>query len=126
VSPGLALVSLPLFLLFAFLTAAGVGLWVAAMTVRYRDARYALPFLTQIWMYASPVIYPVTIVPHRYQWILSLNPMTGVIDGFRWTLLGAAAPAPVVLVVSGCASVAIAAAALAYFSRVERGFADVI
>jgi lipopolysaccharide transport system permease protein len=124
--PGLALVTLPLFLLFAFLAASGVGVWVAAVTVRYRDARYALPFLVQIWMYASPVVYPVTLVPHRYQWILSLNPMTGVIDGFRWALVGAPFPAPVVFAVSSVSTLVVAVLAFAYFARVERGFADVI
>jgi lipopolysaccharide transport system permease protein len=126
VAPGEALAALPIFVLFAFLTAAGVGLWVAALTVRYRDARYALPFLTQLWMFASPVIYPVTLVPEQYRWILSLNPMTGVIDGFRWTLLGAPAPSPEVLLVSGCSAIVIAILAFWYFGRVERGFADVI
>lgn len=126
VAPGEALAALPIFVLLAFLTAAGVGLWVSAVTVRYRDARYALPFLTQLWMFASPVIYPVTLVPDKYQWILSLNPMTGVIDGFRWTLLGAPAPSAEVLLVSASSAVVIAILALWYFGRVERGFADVI
>jgi lipopolysaccharide transport system permease protein len=126
VTPTIGILLLPALLLFALLTAGGVGLWVAAVTARYRDARYALPFVTQIWMYASPVIYPVTLVPQRYQWILSLNPMTGVIGGFRWALIGAPAPSSVVLAVSGLSAFLIAALGLVYFGRVERAFADVI
>jgi homopolymeric O-antigen transport system permease protein len=126
IAPGIGILLLPAFLLFAYLTAGGVGVWVAAVTARYRDARYALPFVTQIWMYTSPVIYPATLVPNKYQWILSLNPMTGVIGGFRWALVGAPAPSAVVLAVSGVSASLVAALGLLYFGRVERGFADVI
>jgi hypothetical protein len=79
---------LPFFLLLAMATALGFGLWLAALNVRYRDVNYLVPFLVQIWMYLTPVIYSVTLIPEQYRWLLALNPMTGVVEGFRWALLG--------------------------------------
>jgi lipopolysaccharide transport system permease protein len=126
ISPGWQIVFLPVFLLMAFFTALGIGLWLATLNVRYRDVPYAIPFMTQIWMYASPIIYPVTLVPSKWQWVLSLNPMTGVIEGFRWSLLGTAQPRLSVLLISAAMGIAFTVSGIVYFKRVERGFADVI
>src|SRR5262249_20273902 len=87
VVPGLAVVALPLFVLFAVATALAVGVWLAALNVQYRDVRYTIPFLTQFWMFASPVAYPSSLVPEAWRPLYGLNPMAGVIEGFRWALL---------------------------------------
>jgi lipopolysaccharide transport system permease protein len=126
VVPSWHIVVLPVFLLMALLTAFGVGLWLATLNVRYRDIPYTVPFLIQIWMYASPVVYPVSIVPHKWQWVLGLNPMAGVIEGFRWALLGQQAPGMSVLVASVVAGTLLLAGGLAYFRKGERYFADII
>ena len=117
---------LPLFLLLALVTALGVGLWLSAMNVQYRDIRYAVPFLVQFWMFASPVTYPTSLVPEQWRALYGLNPMAGVIEGFRWALLGTeAAPGPMTAV-----SVLIAFALLVsgayYFRRMEKTFSDVV
>ena len=92
--PGLeALFVIPLVLL-AFVTALGVGLWLAALNVQYRDVRYVLPFLTQLWLFATPIVYPSSLVPAPWRPVYGLNPMVGVVDGFRWALLGSAPPGP--------------------------------
>ena len=92
--PTLAVSTLPFFLLLALLTALGVGLWLSALNVQYRDVRYAIPFLIQFWMFASPVAYPASMVPEQWQALYGLNPMAGVIEGFRWALLGTPPPGP--------------------------------
>jgi lipopolysaccharide transport system permease protein len=119
------LLLLPVFVLVATLLALGVGMWLAALNVKYRDVRYALPFLVQLWLFASPVIYPLSLVPQRWRWVAALNPMTGIIEGFRTSLLGgkfdaftsltSAAMAVVILIVSFIA-----------FQRVEDSFADIV
>lgn len=130
VVPTLAILILPAFLLLALVTALGFGLWLAALNVRYRDVNYLVPFLVQIWMYATPVIYGSTLIPERFRFLLALNPMTGVVEGFRWALLGrqlsdAHPPGPLF-----AASVAISLLVLVtgaiFFRRTERTFADVI
>jgi lipopolysaccharide transport system permease protein len=125
VMPSLAIVWLPLFTLFALVTALGVGTWLAAVNVRYRDVKYVVPFLIQAWMFASPVIYASTIIPKEWQWLYALNPMTGVLEGFRWALIGGPRPDELILV-SAVASLLIFASALVYFRRTEQTFADVI
>jgi lipopolysaccharide transport system permease protein len=113
-------------LVLTFLTALGFGLFLAAINVRYRDVPHALPFMIQIWLYLTPVIYPVEALPERWQWVLSLNPMTAVIGGFRWALIGTPFPSAGQLAVSlGVASIVLVAG-LAFFNRSERSFADVI
>ena len=92
IRPTFALLWFPAFLLLALFTALGVGLWLSALNAIYRDVRYVLPFLVQIWMFASPVAYPSSIVPDRWRWLYGLNPMAGVIEGFRWSLTGTGAP----------------------------------
>jgi lipopolysaccharide transport system permease protein len=115
-----------IFLLLALTVALGVGFWLSALNVRYRDVPYLLPFLTQLWLYASPVIYPVTIVPQRFRWALALNPMTGVIDGFRWSVFGKGVPQYSVYATSGGVAIVLFATGLLYFRRVERRFADLV
>jgi lipopolysaccharide transport system permease protein len=126
VAPSWHVVFLPLFLALTLMTALGIGMLLSAVNVRYRDVPFAIPFLMQVWLFASPVIYAVTFVPERWRWLLSLNPMTGVLEGFRWSLLGQAAPQLWVLSVSIAVAVAASLFGLVYFRRSERFFADVI
>jgi lipopolysaccharide transport system permease protein len=114
------------FILMALTTALGAGLWLSALNVRYRDVPYLLPFLTQLWLYSSPVIYPVTIVPERLRWVLALNPMTGVIEGFRWTVFGRGVPQYGVYATSAGMALLLLLTGLVYFRRVERRFADLV
>jgi lipopolysaccharide transport system permease protein len=124
--PGWQVVFLPLIVLTAIMTALGLGLWLTALNVKYRDVGLIVPFLVQIWMYASPIAYSSSIVPERWRWLYDLNPMVGVIDGFRWALLGKEMPRLDPLFTSfGLASL-ILVGGLAYFRRMERSFADVI
>lgn len=106
--------------------ALAIGVWLSAINVRYRDVRYAVPFLVQLWLFASPVAYSSSIVPAKWEWLYQLNPMAGVIDGFRWALLGVSAPPTQSLFMSTVVTVVILVTGLAYFRRVERTFADVI
>lgn len=124
--PSWHVVAFPIFLLLAVLTALGAGLWIAGLSVRYRDVRFGLPFLIQIWLFVSPIVYPVSLVPERWRWLLSLNPMTGVLDGFRWSLLDRPAPELQVIGVSALAAVLLLGSGLLYFRRIERTFVDVI
>jgi lipopolysaccharide transport system permease protein len=117
---------LPLFVLLTLFTALAVGLWLSALNVRYRDVRYAIPFLTQIWMFVSPVIYPISLIPERWRLLYSLNPMAGVIEGFRWALLGKESPDFRVIALSAAVVIALLFTGAAYFKRMERTFADVL
>jgi len=125
VAPSIAVVWIPLLTLFALVTALGIGTWLAAINVRYRDVKYVVPFLTQSLMFLSPVIYASTLIPSGWQWLYALNPMTGVLDGFRWALIGGERPDELILV-SVVASVLVFLSALLYFRRTEQTFADVI
>jgi lipopolysaccharide transport system permease protein len=121
-----ALLTLPLFLLLAIVTALGVGLWLSALNVLYRDISYILPFLTQFWLFITPVAYPSSMIPEQWQLIYALNPMTGVVEGFRWALLGTVeAPGPM-LAVSTTISILMLVTGLFYFRRMERTFADTV
>lgn len=121
-----AFFTLPLFLLLAIVTALGAGLWLSALNVLYRDINYILPFLTQFWLFITPVAYPASMIPERWQLIYALNPMTGVVEGFRWALLGTVqAPGPM-LAVSSTISVLMLVSGLFYFRRMERTFADTV
>ena len=115
----------PVLGLFAVTVALAVRLWLAAINVRYRDVKYAVPFVIQLWLFASPVAYSSALVPPGLRTIFSLNPMTGVIDGFRWATLGGPRP-DITIVISLAATLAILVGGLAYFRRVERTFADTI
>lgn len=119
--------TLPLFLLLALVTATGVGLWLAALNVQYRDVAYITPFLTQLWLYVTPIAYPASMVPEGWQLIYSLNPMAGVVEGFRWALLGTDQGAPgTQLIVSSVVALVLLVTGYAYFRRMERNFADMV
>jgi lipopolysaccharide transport system permease protein len=117
---------LPLFLMLALIVALGVGLWLSPLNVRYRDVRHTIPFLVQVWMYASPIVYPVSLVPERWQYIYCLNPMVGVIEGFRWALLGKGAPDVNLLLVSALGAVVLLVGGLIFFKQMEKTFADIV
>jgi lipopolysaccharide transport system permease protein len=117
---------LPLFLLLAFITALGVGLWFGAMNVKFRDVRYMVPFITQAWLFATPVAYPSSLLSEPWRTLYGLNPMVGVVEGFRWALLGTdTAPGPMI-VVSFVVALVILISGFYYFRRTEKTFADVI
>jgi len=128
--PTIGLVLLPLLILLAMITALGFGLWLSALNVRYRDINYLLPFLIQVWMYVTPIVYGSNLLPSNYRFLLSLNPMTGVVEGFRWALLGPAAvgdylSAPL-LGVSVAISLLMLISGVIFFRNTERTFADII
>jgi lipopolysaccharide transport system permease protein len=120
------LLALPAFLLLALLSAMGVGLWFSALNVQYRDVRYALPFLAQFWFFATPIAYSIEIVPQQWRLLYSLNPMTGVVEGFRWALLGTNYAVGPMVLVSSLVVLVIFMLGLVYFNRMEDRFADVI
>jgi lipopolysaccharide transport system permease protein len=124
--PTMAAVWLPAFLLLALLTALGVGLWLSALNAIYRDVRYVVPFLVQFWMFASPVAYPASLVPEKWRWLYGLNPMTGVIEGFRWALTGQGEAPDRMLAASTLAVLALLFGGLIYFRRIETTMADVV
>lgn len=117
---------IPVLIFLTFLVAVGCGLWLSALNVEYRDFQYVIPFLVQIWMFATPVIYPVTLLPQKYQWLLALNPMGGVIEAFRAAALGHQPVNWNLLFISSGIGILIFVSGLLYFRRVERLFADVI
>jgi lipopolysaccharide transport system permease protein len=121
-----AVLLLPAFLLLAVLTALGVGLWLSALNAIYRDVRYVVPFLVQFWMFASPVAYPSSLVPSKWRWLYGLNPMAGVIEGFRWSLAGSGAPPGRLILVSSAMVLAILLSGVAYFQKMETTIADVV
>src|SRR5438874_2330173 len=122
--PSIAAFWLPILLLLALFTALGVGLWLSALNALYRDVRYVIPFLVQFWMFASPVAYPSSIVPARWRWLYGLNPMAGVIDGFRWAITGRGEPPGLVLLVSTVAVLLVVLGGLFFFNRMETSIAD--
>jgi lipopolysaccharide transport system permease protein len=124
--PGVNVIWLPGFLLLSLITSLGVGLWLSALNVQYRDVRYTVPFLTQIWMFATPVIYPSSLLHGSWRVLLGLNPMTAVVEGFRWTLLGVGRPPDAMCAVSSLVALALLVSGALYFRRVERTFADVV
>jgi len=126
VIPTIAVLTLPFFILLALITALGVGLWLSALNVIYRDINYIIPFLTQFWLFVTPIAYPSSLVPEQWRWLYALNPMTGVVEGFRWALLGVeTAPGPM-LAVSTTISILVLISGLFYFRRMERTFADMV
>jgi lipopolysaccharide transport system permease protein len=124
--PTLAFLSLPGFLLLAIMTALGVGLWLSALNVQYRDVRYTINFLIQFWLFATPVAYPSSIVPAKWRALYGLNPMAGVVEGFRWALLGKSDPPGALLAVSVAVVIFLLVGGLYYFRRMEQQFADVV
>jgi lipopolysaccharide transport system permease protein len=111
-------------LLLAILTALGVGLWMSALNALYRDVRYVMPFVVQFWMFASPVAYPSALVPERWRWLYGLNPMAGVIDGFRWALTGHGQPPGPLLLASTAMVAVVLVGGLFFFQRMEGTVAD--
>lgn len=122
----LSILTLPFFLLLALATALAVGLWLSALNVRYRDIGYTIPFIVQVWMYASPIVYPVSMLPEKYHFLYSLNPMAGVIEGFRWALLGKQSPDFFVMSISTTVVLVLVVGGLVFFRNMERTFADVV
>jgi lipopolysaccharide transport system permease protein len=122
--PTSAIWTLPLFVLLALVTALGAGLWLSALNVEYRDVRYTIPFLTQFWMFLTPIAYPSSLVPELWRPVYGLNPMVGVVEGFRWALLGVGSPPGLLMGVSVLAALAMLVSGLYYFRRMERTFAD--
>lgn len=117
---------LPAFLLLAILTALAASLWLSALNVKYRDVRHAIPFLVQAWMYASPIVYSISIVPKRWRMLYSLNPIVGVVEGFRWALLGKESPDLLAMAISTVAVLLMLISGLIYFRRMDRTFADIV
>lgn len=124
--PGWQILLIPLFILVAIVTALAFGIWLTALNVKYRDIGMAVPFLIQIWMYLCPIVYPISMVPESYRTIYAINPMVGVIEGFRWSLLGSAPPNWTMVAVSLMAVAAVLFSGLVYFRKVETTFADII
>jgi len=117
---------LPLLLLLALVTSLGVGLWLTAMNVQFRDVRYAVPFLVQAWMFATPIAYPSSLLDEPWRTLYGINPMAGVVEGFRWALLGTeTAPGPIIIV-SALMAVGLLISGAFYFRRMEKTFADVV
>jgi lipopolysaccharide transport system permease protein len=124
--PGLNALWLPVLLLLALATALGIGLWLSALNALYRDVKYVTPFLVQFWMLASPVAYPSSLVPVRYRWLYGLNPMAGVIEGFRWALTGHGQPPGALLLASAGAVAVLLLGGLFFFQRMEGTVADLV
>jgi homopolymeric O-antigen transport system permease protein len=125
VAPPAAVVTMPLFVLLAFVTVVGVGLWLSALNVKYRDVRYVVPFLVQLWLFATPIVYPSSLLDEPWRTLYGLNPMVGAIDGFRWSMLGAPSPGWAAFLSAGSALV-MSAGGLYYFRRMEKVFADIV
>jgi len=124
--PTINIVWLPCLLLLTLVSALGVGLWLSAMNVQFRDVRYTVPFLTQFWLFATPIAYPSSLLSEPWRTLYGINPMVGVVEGFRWALLGAdTAPGPII-VVSALVALALLVGGAFYFRRMEKTFADVV
>jgi lipopolysaccharide transport system permease protein len=126
IAPTLNVIFLPILLLFAIITSLGVGLWLATLNVMYRDVAFIAPFLVQVWLFATPIAYPSNLVPARWRIWYGINPMTGVVEGFRWAMLGTGTISLLTFAVSGIISVLLLATGLVYFKHYERTFADMI
>ena len=125
-TPTLGILLVPFFILTAALTALGVGLWLSALNVQYRDVRYVIPFLVQFWLFSTPIAYPSSLVPEQWQFVYGLNPMAGVVEGFRWALLGTASISPGLIGASLLTMFAVLVSGLYYFRKMEETFADVV
>ncbi|MGD8805722.1 MAG: ABC transporter permease, partial [Chloroflexota bacterium] len=123
---GWELIWLPLFIFLLLITSLGVGFWLSALNIEYRDVRYVVPFLTQLWFFATPVVYPSSQVPEQLQFIYALNPMVGVIAGFRWSLTGTGDPPSALLLLTGALSLLAFLSGIFWFRRRERTFVDAV
>ena len=126
IAPNVKMLVIPFLMIVAALLALSIGLWLAPINVRFRDIKHTLPFMIQIWMYASPIVYPLSLVPEQWRMLYSLNPMVGVIEGFRWAVFGQGAPNFMALGMSAGIIVFLMVGGLIFFRRMERTFADVI
>jgi len=117
---------LPGFALLAVVTSLGVGLWLSALNVEYRDVRYTVPFLAQVWLFSTPIAYPSSLMHGPWRTVYGLNPMVGVVEGFRWAILGSGRPPDAMFFVSCLAAAALLASGAFYFRRMEKGFADIV
>jgi lipopolysaccharide transport system permease protein len=124
--PSTRILYLPIFIMFAMATALAAGVWLAALNVEYRDIRHAIPFLTQFWLFVTPVAYPSSLVPPRWRMWLGLNPMAGVVEGFRWALLGSTGVSGLLMVVSAFTVLLLLWCGLLYFRKMESRFADLV
>jgi lipopolysaccharide transport system permease protein len=124
--PTVAVLLLPFFVVLAVATALAVGIWLATLNVQYRDVQYTIPFLTQFWLFITPIAYPTSLVPEQLRTLYGLNPMVGVVDGFRWTLLGQTTKPDVAVFLSILMTGILLLGGLYYFRRMERNFADVV
>jgi lipopolysaccharide transport system permease protein len=124
--PGIAVLWLPLLALLALVTALGVGTWAAALNLQFRDVRYVVPFGVQLWLFATPIAYPSSLLSEPWRTLYAVNPMVGVVEGFRWALLGTATRPGPMIAVSAAAATLILVTGVLYFRRVERGFADLV
>ncbi|MBD3183127.1 ABC transporter permease [Candidatus Poribacteria bacterium] len=126
IKPTIGILALPLWTILAMMTALAVGTWLSALNVKYRDVRYTIPFLTQLWLFSTPIAYSSSIVPERWRALYGLNPMVGVVEGFRWGLLGKAPPSMTMVLISAGVVLVLLIGGLVYFRRTERTFADIV
>jgi lipopolysaccharide transport system permease protein len=125
-TPTANVIWLPALLLLALITSLGVGLWLSALNVHYRDVRYTVPFITQFWLFATPIAYPSTLLPEPWRPLYALNPMVGVVEGFRWALLGTDTQPGAMILVSCIMALSLLIGGAFYFRRMEKTFADVV
>ena len=126
IAPTINLLWMPLFLLLALVTSLAVGLWMSALNVKYRDVRYIVPFIIQVWMFSTPIVYPSSLLPASWRTIYGLNPMVGVVEGFRWALLGTNTVPGFMIAVSAAAALLILVGGAFYFRHMEKSFADIV
>lgn len=126
ITPSSTIVLLPLFIVFAIATALAVSLWLSALNVKYRDVRFTVPFLTQFWLFITPIAYPSSLVPEKWRILYGLNPMAGVVEGFRWAILGKSSGVGPLIIVSGIIVIVMLIGGLIYFRHTERTFADIV
>ena len=126
IAPTIKLLWMPLFLLLALVTSLAVGLWMSALNVKYRDVRYIVPFIIQVWMFSTPIVYPSSLLPASWRTIYGLNPMVGVVEGFRWALLGTNTAPGFMIAVSSTAAILILVGGAFYFRHMEKSFADIV
>lgn len=126
VTPTVNIVWLPLFVLLTLTASMGVGIWLAALNVQFRDVRFVVPFLTQFWMYATPIVWPISALPAEWRFLIGLNPMAGVVEGFRWALLDTPMPPPLLFALSTATSLVLLISGILFFRSMDDHFADIL